>query len=277
MAKYLLFTIPVPEGEQREIISAFLMNMPFQGILENTDDLVAYVPNSDWKRSDLKSMDELANRLDFKYDISEEKDKNWNSEWEKSYPPVVIDDIAVIRAPFHEKVGNKKITEIVISPQMAFGTGHHPTTELMLIALAEQKVKNKRVLDYGAGSGILSIAADKWGAKKVVAVEIDKKAYENLVENIEINKCKNIEPVLGTLKNLNDKKYHIILANINRNQLLDSAKALRKKCKSKATLILSGLLAEDQKTIVQEYKKHGFKLKSDSRKLDWICLLFEKK
>lgn len=275
--KYLLFRIPLEESPKREIVNAFLMNMPFEGILEEDDSITAFVANSDWKRKDLQEMVELANQLEFEYEISEVDDKNWNDEWEKNYKPFEIKDVVLVKAPFHKEKASKSQIEIIISPQMAFGTGHHPTTEMMLTTMNHLKFKNKRVLDFGAGSGVLSIAADKWGAKKVIALENDKKAFENLKENIKINNCENTHAINGSLEDLNDKKYHIILANINRNVLMDYAKGIRKKCKSNATLLISGILEKDQKMVVHEYKKQGFKLKSSSQTLDWICLELEKK
>lgn len=203
--------------------------------------------------------------------------QNWNKEWEKNVSPVMVDDQVLVRAEFHQ-IAQKFPYEIVITPKMSFGTGHHQTTYLMLRNQLKVDHHGKYVMDAGCGTAILSIMASKLGAKSVEGFDIDEWSVVNGKENAEINLCSNINIQQGKLADLKfDRKFDVILANINRNILLGEMKSYSEELVPGGHLLLSGFYENDIPSLLKEAIKLGFhEVHRDSRET-WACLLLSKK
>lgn len=266
------FTNPV---ELNEIILAFLSNSDFEMFEENDKGMNAYIQQEKYNESDLNSL--LASIPDFKqinYEVTVIEGKNWNKEWESNFSPVYIDDKVYIRAPFHpaNEIYNH---EIIIEPKMSFGTGHHPTTTLMIQLMLENKFSHKSVLDMGCGSGILAILASQLGANNILAVDFDQWAYENTIENCERNNAKEIIILKGNVNVILGKKFDFILANINRNILLSDTFQYAKCLNEKGILMQSGFLIEDEKLLIENAKKSGLNHINSVHKEKWSAMTFQ--
>jgi ribosomal protein L11 methyltransferase len=199
---------------------------------------------------------------------------NWNSEWEKNFEAIQVDDLVSIRAPFHE---DKKLQyDIIIEPKMSFGTGHHETTHMMIQHLLTLDLENKSTLDMGCGTGILAILAEMKGAKPLDGIDIDNWCYLNSIENAERNNCKHITFYEGDASLLSDQKYDVIIANINRNILLNDMKTYTNCLLENGVLLLSGFYKEDIPTIDAEVSKHGLQLQKTIERNNWVSLRYFK-
>jgi ribosomal protein L11 methyltransferase len=199
---------------------------------------------------------------------------NWNSEWEKNFNPIQVDNLVSIRAPFHENPNLKY--DIVIEPKMSFGTGHHETTHMMVQHLLDLDLTNKKVLDMGCGTGILAIFAEMKGANPIDAIDIDNWCYQNSVENVERNNCSNIDVYEGDASLLINKKYDVIIANINRNILLNDMQVYMNCLSDNGTLLLSGFYQEDITIIDAEVSKYQFKIDKIIERNNWVALKYQK-
>jgi ribosomal protein L11 methyltransferase len=200
---------------------------------------------------------------------------NWNEEWERNYQPVVIDDLLHIRAPFHPaKEGFKH--EILIEPKMSFGTGHHQTTRLMATMMFSLNWQNEKVLDMGTGTGVLAILAEKLGAQTVLAIDNFNWAAENTRENAQRNGCNKVEAQLGDATLLPGRQFSSILANINRNVLLDDMAGYASTLTVGGKLIMSGFLEKDFDKINSHALRLGFELKNKLHLKNWLCCYYQK-
>lgn len=272
--QYLSYTFTItPKEPATEILIAELGNVGFESFVETDLGVIAYIQKEDWHKNILKDIYVLHSN-EFKISFVKEviKQTNWNSEWEKNFNPIKVENTVYVRAPFHSKTNLKY--DIVIEPKMSFGTGHHETTYMMIQHLLSLKMSNKKVLDMGCGTGILAILAEKLGAKSIDAIDIDAWCYENSLENIEKNNCKQISVYQGDASLLKDKKYDIIIANINRNILLEDIKKYTKCLSNKGTLLLSGFYKEDISVINSEAQKHNLKLANTIERNQWVALKY---
>jgi ribosomal protein L11 methyltransferase len=195
--------------------------------------------------------------------------ENWNATWEQNFQPIVVDDICMIRAPFHEK--KDVIYDIVIEPKMSFGTGHHETTHMMLQHLLELQLYAKSVLDMGSGTGVLAILAAMRGAKPVDAIDIDNWCYLNAKENVERNSVDFINVYEGDASLLDVQRYDVIIANINRNILLEDIGKYVGCLNPNGVLLLSGYYKEDLELITQKCKHEGLRFEKNLEKNNWIA------
>ncbi len=215
---------------------------------------------------------------DFNYSIQIKKIKtvNWNSEWEKNFDPVLVDNLLFIRAPFHKKNISFK-HEIVIMPKMSFGTGHHQTTRLVCKEMFSVDFFNKRVLDMGCGTGILAILSKKLGAKEVIGIDIDEWSVENSIENCSVNKFPEIQIKLGNVNLLkNESPFDIILANINKNILKNDIQLYSQKLNTTGKLFLSGFFTTDIKEINDVANLNNLNLILSSNENEWAMMVLEK-
>ncbi len=255
--------------EYKDVIIALLADIGFDSFDESDGLLKAYSGKSNDHESALR---EIANSYSLSYTTIEIQPQNWNALWESNFEPVVIDNFLAVRAHFHNLIPNVKY-EIVITPKMSFGTGHHATTTMMVQQMQNLKFSGKAVFDFGTGTGILAILAEKLGAKNVLAVDNDSWSIENSKENVERNQCEHIKIEPGENAAVNDT-FDIILANINRNIILDNLAYLNDCLNEKGYLLLSGLLVEDEAVILKEIDQYPLQHQNTRQLGQWISLLF---
>jgi ribosomal protein L11 methyltransferase len=262
-----------PKEPTTEILIAELGNAGFESFVESEDGVTAYIQKKEWNASILDDIFVLnSEEFSIEYNQNEVAQTNWNSEWEKNFEAIQVDDLVSIRAPFHTHPNLKY--DIVIEPKMSFGTGHHETTHMMVQHLLKLDLENKKVLDMGCGTGILAIFAEMKGAKPVDAIDIDNWCYENSLENVTRNNCENISVYEGDSSLLAAKKYDVIIANINRNILLMDMKMYANCLSEKGILLLSGFYEEDIPVIDAEVSKHGLKLETFIQRNNWVALKY---
>ncbi len=256
-----------------EILIAELGVVGFESFTENENGVTAYIQKKDWYEGILATIQILkSDEVEISYVFEEIEQVNWNSEWEKNFEPIQVDDLVSIRAPFHKDPQLKY--DIVIEPKMSFGTGHHETTHLMIQHLMDMNLKGKNVLDMGCGTGILAIFTEKKGANKIDAIDIDEWCYENSLENVERNQCHHIKVYKGDATLLANKKYNLIIANINRNILLQDIKTYTKNLHKNGVLLLSGFYTADIPIIEKEAQKNQLKLVKTLERNNWVGLKY---
>ncbi len=275
MQNYLEFDFKIsPLQPWNEILMAELIEVGFDSFTEEHEGILAYIPKDIFDEKELSSIALLNNEeIKISYSYREMPNINWNEEWEKNFEPIYVADKVLIRAEFHEP--NPNLHEIVIQPKMSFGTGHHPTTHLMIEQMLEMDFKDKTVLDMGCGTSVLAIFAKQRGAGRTVAIDIDEWSVENSKENAVRNNVElNIS--LGTADNLGSEKFDIILANINRNILISDIPTYEGVLNSGGQLLLSGLCFFDVDDILEVCTKANFVLKNRQQREEWMSLLLEK-
>ncbi|XRE43933.1 Ribosomal protein L11 methyltransferase [Tenacibaculum discolor] len=273
---YIEYTFEVtPKEPTTEILIAELGALGFESFVENENGVVAYIQKDDWSETILEDVFILnSEEFSIQYKHKEIEQTNWNAEWEKNFNPIQVDDLVSIRAPFHE---NPNLPyDIVIEPKMSFGTGHHETTHMMVQHLINLDVTDKKVLDMGCGTGILAIFAEMKGAQLIDAIDIDAWCYENSLENVERNNCKHISVYEGDASLLEGKKYDVIIANINRNILLNDMQTYTNCLTEKGVLLLSGFYSEDIPVIDNEVSKYSLTLKDTIKRNNWVALQYQK-
>jgi len=258
-----------------EILIAELGNVGFESFTENENGITAYIQKKDWHDNILNDIQLLqSEEVKITYDLEEIEQVNWNREWEKNFEPIQVDNLVSIRAPFHENSHLKY--DIVIEPKMSFGTGHHETTHLMIQHLIHLNLNGKTVLDMGCGTGILAIFAEMKGAIKLDAIDIDNWCYQNSLENVKRNNCNRIHVFEGDISLLKNKNYDVIIANINRNILLQDISNYAKSLNYKGVLLLSGFYKEDIDLINNEAQKYQLRLEKQLERKNWIGLKYVK-
>ena len=262
-----------PKEPISEILIAELGNVGFESFVETENGVTAYIQKTDWSAEILADVFVLnSDEFSIEYNLNEVPQTNWNAEWEKNFEPIQVDDLVSIRAPFHKNPNLKY--DIVIEPKMSFGTGHHETTHMMVQHLLQLDLENKKVLDMGCGTGILAIFAEMKGAKPLDAIDIDNWCYENSIENVTRNNCENISVYEGDATLLVDKKYDVIIANINRNILLMDMKVYTNCLQEGGILLLSGFYEQDIPVIDAEVSKYGLKLEKFIQRNNWVALKY---
>ena len=267
-----------PKDPGAEILLAELGELPFDSFVETEEGLSAYIPSND-NSTDLLNDIYIFNNPEFSisFQTEEIKQVNWNEEWEKNFEPINVDDLCYVRAPFHEA---KNVPyQIVIEPKMSFGTGHHETTFMMMKHLLNIDVTDMEVLDMGCGTAILAILALMKGAKHADAIDIDNWCYLNSIENAERNNITNIDVYEGDAELLADKtnKYDLVIANINRNILLNDMEAYAKTLKTGGIILFSGFYTEDIATIEEAANQQNMFLDFQLERNNWVSLKFIKK
>ncbi|SDC32168.1 50S ribosomal protein L11 methyltransferase [Niabella drilacis] len=215
-------------------------------------------------------LDAVSGPLHIHYEVSELESQNWNALWESNFDPVVVDGFVAVRASFHPSFENVE-QEIVINPKMSFGTGHHATTWMMMQQMREVAFSDKQVFDFGTGTGILSILAEKLGARQVLATDIDEWSILNTIENIGVNHCSRIT-VQQSDSAVQGGVYDVILANINKNVLMETIPSLKEQLAPGGVLLLSGLLAADEPEIVSRAVDSGLRLDNKVFRNNWLCM-----
>ncbi len=276
MAHAVLAIAVSPQEPGRDIVISELTDIGFEGFLETDEGVDAYIEEAEL---DLQAVEEVLSRIrnaefEVSYSTSVSEEKNWNEEWEKNFDPVEIKDLCRIRAPFHEPRSGFRL-EIIIMPKMSFGTGHHATTSLMTEYLMTTKVEGP-LLDMGSGTAVLAIVAHKLGVVDITAIDIDDWAFENAPENCELNGINDIVILQGDTSLLGDKKFNTIMANINRNVLLEDIPKYADVLDKNGQLFVSGFYVEDLPLIQEVASRSGLTFNGNLEKNNWVSARFIK-
>ena len=264
------FTVK-PKEPVSEILIAELGYAGFESFVETENGFMAYIQKEAHNEQILDTIFVLNTKeFDISYKIEEIAHTNWNVEWEKNFNPIQVDDLVSIRAPFHENPNLQY--DIVIEPKMSFGTGHHETTHMMVQHLHQLDLKGKKTLDMGCGTGILAIFAEMKGAQPIDAIDIDNWCYMNSFENVERNNCHHIDVYEGDAALLKGKNYDLIIANINRNILLNDMKTYASCLNKNGVLLLSGFYRDDIPVLERKLLKYCLKIDAVIEKNNWVSL-----
>ncbi len=269
------FTItPVTQGN--EVLIAQLGELEFESFVENETGVQAYIQE---QHHNPTQVTEIINELSAEFSITFNHQlipqQNWNAQWESEFEPVIVSDSCIIKAPFHT-IEQQYVYQIIIMPQMSFGTGHHNTTWLMCNALLNNSPINANVLDMGCGTGVLAILAQQLGATKVDAIDIDEWSVNNTIENCALNSINTINVWQGTATTIVDTTYNVILANINKNILKADALTYYNHLANGGTIYLSGFFTTDVDELTQHYTQCGFVVDTYNYKDEWAQLSFTK-
>jgi ribosomal protein L11 methyltransferase len=274
MEAYFEFQIRCNEDVREQLI-AELADEEYEGFVETDEGFSAYVPSSLFKREEFEQLLQ-------KYEInpatvaqSHIEQQNWNAQWEAGYEPIIIDDQVIVKAPFHQ-IDKDYPYELLIQPKNTFGTGHHETTQLMLRLMLQANLKDKKVFDYGSGTGVLAIMASKMEAESVYAIDIDDWSAENIFENTQLNSIDNIAFEQGDLNVVKPQKFDVILANINKNILLFSFQQLSELIVNGGTLLISGFYDSDLEDLKASALLSGFSYQQHMVLNNWCAAYFKR-
>jgi ribosomal protein L11 methyltransferase len=273
----LLFTTITTEDYQQDLLINALGEMGFDTFEELDFGFKAYIPVTNFNQAKLdETLLSYQDLFTFSYEITLIPQKNWNEVWESNFEPIEIGKQIFVRATFHQPKPEFPY-EIVIDPKMAFGTGHHQTTSMMLELILENDFANKKVLDMGCGTGILAIMASKLRAVAITAIDYDPVCYASTIENAQLNNIENITAICGSKEVVPDEIFDIILANINRNILIDQMERYSEVLKSDGEIYFSGFYeSPDLDIITEEARKYGLKYISHKKNKDWVAAKFVK-
>ena len=275
--EYIEVDIKIEKSEVfSDIVVARLNEIEFETFLENDNGVRCYIQATlfDKKKLDIE-LDKIKQYTKLNFNINHVAQKNWNEEWEKNFKPVQINSHCLIRSEFHNNSGNFK-DEIIITPKLSFGTGHHETTFLMINELYNLDLNDKSILDMGSGTGVLSIVASKNGAKQVVGIDIDEWAFQNSIDNAKLNNTQNISFLHGDIKLIENQDFDIILANINRNIIEKDIEEYYNLLSDKGDLLISGFLVEDVDFIINLSINNRFNVINKKNKGQWSMVHLRK-
>lgn len=270
--RHYLFSGP---KQALEILAAFLFEDGFEGVTELGAQLEAYT-RLDNEHSLLSATTKTYIRsANIHHTQKLIEDSNWNALWESSFEPIHVPGGCLIRATHHPKIDNVAY-DIVIQPKMSFGTGHHPTTFLMVEEMLQHTFKDLSVFDFGTGTGVLAVLAEQMGAKNLFAVDIDKNSIENVEETIALNQSQHIDFDLGGIEKATGKTFSVVLANITRNTLLDSWEKLYAVLEDHGVLMISGFYKDDIKYFEAKAAETSMQVLNTREKDNWLMMTFKK-
>lgn len=267
---YLQIEFETLQEEESEILIALLADAGFESFEEEENSLKAFIKEEGFEEDSLESVLKV---VPVNYAITIVPQQNWNARWESSFAAIIVNDFVAIRAAFHQPVQNVQ-HEIIITPKMSFGTGHHATTYMMIDQMQGLNFKNKTVVDFGTGTAVLAILAEKMGAITIDAIDYDDWSIENSIENAAANSCTNINLIKAETI-APGKLYDIILANINLNVIQSNLAAISESSKKGTIILLSGFLKSDEMILIKALSTYGISHQLTLQKDNWICLLAE--
>jgi len=271
MSTTIQVSIDVADEAIKDMMIAELADLGFDGFEETETGLLSYIALAGFDGELTSGLEELVNRYGLTYTSNAIDKQNWNALWESNFEPVLVDDFVGVRANFHDSFNGGVEHDIIITPKMSFGTGHHGTTYSVMQLMRGIDFANKSVFDFGTGTGLLAILAHKLGAVDILAVDNDDWCIENASENIVVNNTQSIEIHKVDNAKLN-KKFNIIIANINKNIILDNLAFLAEATVPGGVVLLSGLLVEDEPEIEAACIALGWKHQETRTKNNWIAL-----
>jgi len=269
---YLQFDFETENTEQAEQLIALLNEQGFEGFEEDKNYLKAFITEDKFDEAEFENV--VAKFSSLTYTSSVIENINWNQQWEESFQPVIVEETVGIRAGFHQSIKNVEY-EIIITPKMSFGTGHHATTYLMIQLMLSIDFKNREVIDFGTGTGVLGILAEKLGASKILAVDYDEWSIENAKENINQNRCSKISLQQNSVFP-RDVIFDTVLANITLNVISANMALMANAVKKGAQLLLSGFLISDEGILSTILNQHGFTLNTTLERGNWVAILAKK-
>jgi ribosomal protein L11 methyltransferase len=277
MSDYIELSVVVEPKEQgSDVLIAQLSELEFESFVETDNGFLAYIPESSFDESRLNLVFSLyADFFKISFNSKVIKQQNWNKEWESNFQPIDVAGKCYIHAPFHEAKTNYEYN-VIIEPKMSFGTGHHNTTQLMILKLMKMDVRGKSLLDMGCGTGVLAIVASMMGAAPLMAIDIDDWSYENTIENLEKNNINNVLVNKGNAQILDGKIFNTILANINKNVLLADIPVYVSSLEKGGNLVLSGFFETDIPDLTAKAEQSGLKFEDKEVSDHWTMLHFIK-
>jgi ribosomal protein L11 methyltransferase len=276
--KKVIFSFDDIKEYQKDILIAKLADIGFDTFEDTELGFDAFIIADQFKEKALENViwkldEEL---LNYRYTIQDIEPENWNEEWEKNFSPLIISDDCYVRATFHQHEPHYKY-EIVIDPKMAFGTGHHQTTTMMMQYILETDVKDKTVLDMGAGTGILGVLAAKRGARSIIAIDNDEVCYRSAIENAALNNVDNLTSLCGGKETIPTTQFDVILANINRNILLDQIESYAAVLKHGGMIFFSGFYENPDLDMIKDHcAEFGLNYINHKKMEDWVSTKFTK-
>lgn len=265
---YIQLSIPTSDPSLQEILIAQLSTLGYEGFEQHLDHLDAYIPEADYAPQPL---DDLLQQFQLTCHTERLEQRNWNEEWEKNFQPVIVDDFCAIRAGFHAPITGVE-HELVITPKMSFGTGHHATTCMMIDAMRRLDFTGKTVFDFGTGTGVLAILAERLGAREILAIDHDDWSIDNAGENSRENHCNVITLIKSDTIPSQPNGFDVILANINKHVILQHLPLIGQQLRIGGVILLSGLLVEDEPEIRAAAVKNNLPISVRMTKGNWICL-----
>ena len=266
---FITIQVECPEVLRDYLISV-LFEIGFDSFQELEDGFEGSCLETDFDQQKVSEV--LSSFENIRYQIKDQEKVNWNKEWEKNYDPIVIEDRCIIRASFHQP-GPEFEYELIVTPKMSFGTGHHATTYQVLAYQMHLDHMGKKVLDVGTGTGVLAIMAEKRGAKELVATDIDDWCIENSEENFQLNGVSNYQLHQTEIGGIKETDFDIVIANINKNVLLEQISSYAQKLKPGGELLLSGFYESDIPDLIAEAGKYNLRKKHKSVKDNWAMLV----
>lgn len=263
--------------ELQELLIAFLSEIGYSSFQQKEDSLLAFIPSSKFKEAEVIQLlsQPLFKSEAINYSLEEIEEQNWNKLWESNYDPVMIDNILLVKAA-HHSIDKKFKYTIELSPKMSFGTGHHETTYMMLAEMMSIDFTDSKVLDFGSGTAILSIFASMLKAKKVTAIDYEEWAYKNAIENCTINNISNVNVLKGSAELFEGKQFNVILANINKNIILEYMNSMYNALNDGGELLISGILLADKEAIISSAKNYFKTSPIVKTRGNWSMIRFRK-